>query len=284
MLQVAENIKDNWILRAVIIYAALLWIMARTGIWEPAWTRATVAGFLLLAFASGLLCLRIFSSLEDRNFLLARLTYTLGPCLFLLLIGAPLLEMLPGPAIARDIQFFLLVFLAIVWYQISVPFVRTWMRDSPDPEKLFRIERKLSYHVTLSEIMDEKPFISSRTYYAFVTGLLSFILVFAMAVLSEILGASVGMIGFIVSISITLASAAAMYPIHKRVSSYIRIDDITISSSTSVDLKLAAAETWRGLYDRSRPIVRYWYITLSALLLIFAVIIVYRVVLRFVWF
>jgi hypothetical protein len=189
MLQVAENIKDNWILRAVIIYAALLWIMTRTGIWEPAWTRVTVAGFLLLVSASGLLCLRIFSSLEDRNFLLARLTYTLGPCLFLLLVGPPLLEILPGPAIARDIQFFLLVFLAIVWYQISVPFVRTWMRDSPNPEKLFRIERKLSNHVTLSEIMDEEPFISSRTYYAFVTGLLSFILVFALAVLSEILGA-----------------------------------------------------------------------------------------------
>ena len=114
MYQVAENIKDSWILRVVIICAVTSWLLARVGIWEPAWSRVIVAGFFLLVSALAFLCLRIFSSIEDRNFLLARLTYTLGPCLFLLLIGPPLLKILPGPAITRDIQFFLLIFLAIV--------------------------------------------------------------------------------------------------------------------------------------------------------------------------
>lgn len=284
MLQIAENIRNNWILRVVIIFAAVLWVLTRTGIWEPAWSRVIVGGLLLLGSALAFLCLRIFPSIEDRNFLLARLTYTLGPCLFLLLVGPPLLEILPGPAIARDIQFFLLVFLAIVWYQISVPFVRSWMRDSPNPEKLLRIERKLSYHGTLSEIMDVEPYIPSRTYYAFIAGLISLILIFSIAVVSEILGGSIGMAGFIGSVLTTFASAVAMYPVHKRVSTHLRVSDSTTSSSITLDLKLAVAEIWRGLSDWSIPNAQYWYLVPSTMILIFAGIFVYRVLLRFVWF
>jgi hypothetical protein len=272
VLQIAENIKDSWILRVVIIYAVATWVLARVGIGQAAWTTATLVGFSLLVIALGFLCLRNFSSIEDRNYILARLIYTFGPCCILLL-GAPLLlEFLPGPAIARDIQFFLLIFLGIVWYQISTPFVRSWMRDSPNPKKLLRIERKLSYTGTLSEIMDVDPYISTRIYYAFVAGLISFILVF-----------SIGMAGYIGSVLIAFASAVAMYPIHKRVSTHLKISDSTISSSITLDLKVAVAEVWRGFNDWSKPIVPYWYLVLSTMFLIFAVIFVYRVVVRFVW-
>jgi len=283
MFQIAENIKDNWILRVVVIYAVTSWVMARIGIGEAIWTTATIVGFFSLVIALGFLYMRNTSSIEDQNFILARFIYTLGPCIIILL-GAPLLlKNLPGPAIARDIQFCLLIFLGIVWYQISVPFVRSWMRDSPNPEKLLRIERKLSYRGTLSEIMDVEPYISSRIYYAFVAGLLSFILVFAVAVLSEIFGESIGMAGSIVSVLIVFASAVAMYPIHQRVSTHLKISDSTIPSSITWDLKLAIADIWRGLYDRSKPNVRYWYLVPGAMILIFAVIFVYRVVVRFAW-
>ena len=233
---------------------------------------AAFVGFSSLIIALVFLCRRHFSSIEDQNFLLARLIYTLGPCLFLLLIGPPLLKILPGPAIARHIQFFLLIFLGIVWYQISTPFVRSWIRESPNPEKLLRIERKLSYTGTLSEIMDVEPYISSRIYYAFVAGLISFILVFSM-----------GMAGYIGSVLIAFASAVAMYPIHKRVRTHLKIIDSTIPPSKKMDQKLAGAEIWRGHYDWSMPNFRYWYLVLSAMVLIFAVIFVYRVVLRFIW-
>ncbi len=283
MFQIAENIKDSWILRVVIIYAVTLWVLAKVGIWEVAWTIAMIVLFSSLIIVLVYLCFRNFSSIEDQNFILARFVWNIGPCFFLLLCGPVLLKILPGPAIARDIQFFLLIFLGIVWYQISVPFVRSWMRDSPNPEKLLRIERKLSYPGALSEIMDVEPYISSRIYYAFVAGLLSFILVFAVAVLSEILGESIGMAGSIVSVLIVFASAGAMYPIHQRVSTHLKISDSTIPSSITWDLKLAIADIWRGLYDWSKPNVRYWYLVPLAMILIFAVIFVYRVVVRFAW-
>ena len=272
MFQIAENIKDSWILRVVIIYAVAIWVLAKVGIWEVAWTIATIVVFSSLIIVLGYLCLRNFSSIEDQNFILARFIWTMGPCFFLLLCGPVLLKILPGPAIARDIQFFLLIFLGIVWYQISSPFVRSWMRDSPNPEKLLRIERKLSYTGTLSEIMDVDPYICTRTYYAFVAGLISFILVFSM-----------GMAGYIGSVLIAFASAVAMYPIHKRVRTHLKISDSTIPSSITLDLKLPVAEIWRGLYDWSKPIVRYWYLVPLAMILIFAVIFVYRVVVRFAW-
>ena len=283
MFQIAENIKDNWILRVVIIYAVALWVFAKVGIWEAAWTIAIIVVFSSLIIALGYLCLRNFSSIEDQNFILARFIWNIGPCIFLLLCGPVLLKILPGPAIARDIQFFLLIILGIIWYQISVPFVRSWMRDSPNPEKLLRIERKLSYRGTLSEIMDVEPYISSRIYYAFVAGLISLILIFAVAVLSEILDESIGMAGYIGSVLIAFASAVAMYPIHKRVIPHLKVSDSTISPSTTWDLKLAVAEIWRGLCDWSKPNVRYWYLVPLAMILIFAVIFVYRVVLRFIW-
>jgi hypothetical protein len=283
VFQIAENIKDNWILRVVIIYAVALWVFAKVGIWEVAWTIAIIVLFSSLIIALGYLCLRNFSSIEDQNFILARFIWNIGPCFFLLLCGPVLLKILPGPAIARDIQFFLLIFLGIIWYQISVPFVRSWMRDSPNPEKLLRIERKLSYRGTLSEIMDVEPYISSRIYYAFVAGLISLIFIFAVAVLSEILDESIGMAGYIVSVSIAFASAVAMYPIHLRVRTHLNVSDSTIPSSITLDLKLAVAEIWRGLYDWSKPNVRYWYLVPLAMILIFAVIFVYRVVVRFIW-
>jgi len=283
MFQIAENIKDSWILRVVIIYAVVLWVLAKVGIWEVAWTIAMIVLFSSLIIVLGYLCFRNFSSIEDQNFILARFVWNIGPCFFLLLCGPVLLKILPGPAIARDIQFFLLIFLGIVWYQISSPFVRSWMRDSPNPQKLMRIERKLSYHGTLSEIMDVEPYIPSRIYYAFVAGLLSFILVFAVAVLSEILDESIGMAGYGGSVLIAFASAVAMYPIHQRVSTHPKISDSTIPSSITWDLKLAIADIWRGLYDWSKPIVRYWYLVPLAMILIFAMIFVYRVVVRFAW-
>ena len=283
MFEIAENIKDNWILRVVIIYAVALWVFAKVGIWEVAWTIAIIVVFSSLIIALGYLCLRNFSAIEDQNFILARFIWNIGPCIFLLLCGPVLLKILPGPAIARDIQFFLLIILGIIWYQISVPFVRSWMRDSPNPEKLLRIERKLSYRGTLSEIMDVEPYISSRIYYAFVAGLISLILIFAVAVLSEILDESIGMAGYIGSVLIAFASAVAMYPIHKRVIPHLKVSDSTISPSTTWDLKLAVAEIWRGLCDWSKPNVRYWYLVPLAMILIFAVIFVYRVVLRFIW-
>ena len=273
MFQIAENIKDNWILRVVIIYAVALWVFAKVGIWEVAWTIAIIVVFSSLIIALGYLCLRNFPSIEDQNFILARFVWNIGPCFFLLLCGPVLLRILPGPAIARDIQFFLLIFLGIIWYQISVPFVRSWMRDSPNPEKLLRIEQKLSYTGTLSEIMDVEPYISTRVYYAFVAGLMSLILVF-----------SIGITGYIGSVLIAFASAVAMYPVHKRVSTYLRVSDSTISSSIELDLKLAVGEFWRGICDWSKPIVPHWYLVLSTMFLIFAVIFVYRVLLRFIWF
>ncbi len=272
MFQIAENIKDNWILRVVVIYAVTSWVLARIDIGEAIWTTTTIVGFFSLIIALGFLYLRNTSSIEDQNFILARFIYTLGPCCILLL-GTPIfLKILPGTAIARDIQYFLLIFLGIVWYQISVPFVRSWMRDSPNPEKLLRIERKLSYTGTLSEIMDVDPYICTRTYYAFVAGLISFILVFSM-----------GMAGYIGSVLIAFASAAAMYPIHKRVRTHLKIIDRTIPPSKKMKQKLAVAKNWRGLYDLSMPNFRYWYLVLTAMFLIFAVIFVYRVVLRFAW-
>ena len=283
MFQIAENIKDSWILRVVIIYAVALWVLVKVGIWEVAWTIAIIVLFSSLIIVLVYLCFRNFSSIEDQNFIFARLVWNIGPCFFLLLCGPVLLKILPGPAIARDIQFFLLIFLGIVWYQISVPFVRSWMRDSPNPEKLLRIERKLSYRGTLSEIMDVEPYVSSRIYYAFVAGLLSFILVFAVAVLSEILDESIGMPGYIVFVLIAFASAVAMYPIHKRIRTHLKISDNTIPSSITLNVKLAVPEIWRGLYDWSMPIVRSWYLVLSVMILIFAVIFVYRVVVRFAW-
>lgn len=283
MFQIAENIKDSWILRVVIIYAVALWVLAKVGIWEVAWTIATIVVFSSLIIVLGYLCLRNFSSIEDRNFILGRFIWNMGPCFFLLLCGPTLLKILPGPAIARDIQFFLLIFLGIVWYQISSPFVRSWMRDSPNPEKLLRIERKLSYTGTLSEIMDVEPYIPSRIYYAFVAGLILFVLVFAVAVLSEILDESIGMAGYGGSVLIAFASAVAMYPIHQRVRTHLKISDSTIPSSITWDLKLAIADIWRGLYDWSKPIVRYWYLVPLAMILIFAMIFVYRVVVRFAW-
>ncbi len=283
MFQIAENIKDSWILRVVTIYAVVLWVLAKVGIWEVAWTIAMIVLFSSLIIVLVYLCFRNFSSIEDRDFLLARLIWTIGPCFFLLLCGPELLKILPGPAIARDIQFFLLIFLGIAWYQISSPFVRSWMRDSPNPEKLLPIERKLSYRGTLSEIMDVEPYISSRIYYAFVAGLISLILVFAVAVLSEILGESIGMVGYIVSVLIAFASAVAMYPIHMRVRTHVKVSDSTIPSSISWDLKLAVADIWRGLYDWSKPNVRYWYLVPLAMILIFSMIFVYRVVVRFTW-
>jgi hypothetical protein len=283
VFQIAENIKDNWILRVVIIYAVALWVFAKVGIWEVAWTIAIIVLFSSLIIALGYLCLRNFSSIEDQNFILARFIWNIGPCFFLLLCGPVLLKILPGPAIARDIQFFLLIFLGIIWYQISVPFVRSWMRDSPNPEKLLRIERKLSYRGTLSEIMDVEPYISSRIYYAFVAGLMSLILIFAVAVQSEILDESIGMAGYIGSVLIAFASAVAMYPIHKRVIPHLKVSDSTISPSTTWNLKLAVAEIWRGLCDLSKPIIQYWYLVPLAMILIFAVIFVYRVAVRFIW-
>jgi len=283
VFQIAENIKDSWILRVVIIYAVALWVLAKVGIWEVAWTIAIIVVFSSLIIVLGYLCLRNFSSIEDQNFILARFIWNIGPCFFLLLCGPVLLKILPGPAIARDIQFFLLIFLGIVWYQISVPFVRSWMRDSPNPEKLLRIERKLSYRGTLSEIMDVEPYISSRIYFAFVAGLISLILIFAVAVLSEILDEWIGMAGYIGSVLIAFASAVAMYPIHKRVSTHLKVSDSTIPSPITVDLKLAVAKVWRGLSDWSKPNVRYWYLAPLAMILIFAVIFVYRVVVRFAW-
>jgi len=273
MYQIAENIKDSWILRVVVIYAVALWVLTTVGIWEVAWTMAAFVGFSSFIIALVFLCLRHFSSIEDQNFLLARLIWTMGPCFILLLCGPELLKILPGPTIARHIQFFLLIFLGIVWYQISTPFVRSWMRDSPNPEKLLRIERKLGYTGTLSEIMDVEPYISTRVYYAFVAGLMSLILVF-----------SIGITGYIGSVLIAFASAVAMYPIHKRVSTYLKVSDSTISSSIELDLKLAVGEFWRGICDWSKPIVPHWYLVLSTMFLIFAVIFVYRVLLRFIWF
>jgi len=272
VFQIAENIKDSWILRVVTIYAVVLWVLAKVGIWEVAWTFAAILIFFSVIIALGFLCFINFSSSDDRIFVFARLTYTLGPCCVLLLWGPSLLKSLPGPAIARDIQFFLLIFLGIAWYQISSPFVRSWMRDSPNPEKLFRIERKLSYPGTLSEIMDVEPYIPSRIYYEFGAGLISFILVF-----------SIAMAGFIGTVLIALASAVAMYSIHKRVSPHLKISDSTIPTSTTLDVRPAVAKIWRGLYDLSKPIVRYLLIVLSAMILIFAVIFVYRVVVRFAW-
>ena len=273
MYQIAENIKDSWILRVVVIYAVALWVLTTVGIWEVAWTMAAFVGFSSLIIALVFLCRRHFPSIEDQNFLLARLIWTMGPCFFLLLFGPQLLKILPGPAIARHIQFFLLIFLGIVWYQISTPFVRSWIRESPNPEKLLRVERKLDYTGTLSEIMDVEPYISTRVYYAFVAGLISFILVFSM-----------GMAGYIGSVLIAFASAAAMYPIHKRVRTHLKIIDRTIPSPKKMDQKVVVAKNWRGLYDWSMPNFRYWYLVLSAMFLIFAVIFVYRVVVRFVWF
>jgi hypothetical protein len=272
VFQIAENIKDSWILRVVTIYAVVLWVLAKVGIWEVAWTFAAIVIFFSLIIALGFLCLRNFSSIDDRIYVFARLNYTLGPCCVLLLWEPSLLKILPGPAIARDIQFFLLIFLGIVWYQISTPFIRSWMRDSPNPEKLFRIERKLSYHGTLSEIMDVEPYIPSRIYYAFSAGLISFILIF-----------SIAMAGFIGTVLIALASAVAMYSIHKRVSPHLKISDSTIPSSITLDVRLPVAENWRGLYDWSKSIARYWYLVPLAMILIFAVIFVYRVVVRFAW-
>ena len=135
----------------------------------------------------------------------------------------------------------------------------------------------LSYYVA------PNPYISSRIYFAFVAGLILLILVFAIAVLSEILGESIGMAGYIVSVLIAFASAVAMYPIHMRVRTHLKVSDSTIPSSISLDLRLAVAEIWRGLYDWSKPNVRYWYLVLPAMILIFAVIFVYRVVVRFAW-
>ena len=37
MHQIAENIKDSWILRVVVIYAVALWVLTTVGIWEVAW-------------------------------------------------------------------------------------------------------------------------------------------------------------------------------------------------------------------------------------------------------
>lgn len=283
MFQIAENIKDNWILRVVIIYAVASWVLAKFDIGEAAWTIAIIVLFSFLIIVLVYLFLRYSSSIEDQNFILARFIYTMGPCCVLLLGEPLLLKFLPGPAIARDIQFFLLIFLGIIWYQISVPFVRSWMRDSPNPEKLLRIERKLSYRGTLSEIMDVEPYISSRIYYAFVAGLISLIFIFAVAVLSEILDESIGMAGYIGSVLIAFASAVAMYPIHLRVRTHLKVSDSTIPSSITLDLKLAVAEIWRGFYDWSKPNVRYWYLVPLAMILIFAVIFVYRVVVRFIW-
>ena len=76
MYQIAENIKDTWILRVVITYAVALWVLTKIGIWEPAWTIATIVVFISLIGLLVFLSLRIFSSIEDRNFLLARLIYT----------------------------------------------------------------------------------------------------------------------------------------------------------------------------------------------------------------
>ena len=128
--------------------------------------------------------------------------------------------------------------------------------------------------------MDVDPYVCTRTYYAFVAGLISFILIFSM-----------GMAGFIGSVLIAFASAAAMYPLHKRVSTHLKVSnnthlkvsDNTISPSTRMDLKLAIGEFWRGLYDWSKPVIPHWYLVLSTMFLIFAVIFVYRVVLRFIW-
>ena len=272
MFQIAENIKDNWILRVVVIYAVASWVLVTVGIGEAVWTTATIVVLSTLIIALGFLGLKNFSSIEDRIFILARLIYTLGPCCILLLSAPLLLRYLPGPAIARAIQFFLLIFLGIAWYQISAPFVRSWMRDSPNPKNLMRIERKLSYTGTLSEIMDEEPYISTRIYYAFVAGLILFIFVF-----------SIGIAGYIGSVLIAVASAVAMYPVHKRVNTHLKISDTTISSSISFDLKVAVTEFWREIYDWSKPIVPYWYLVISTMFLIFAVIFVYRVVVRFVW-
>ena len=272
MLQIVENIKESWILRAVVIYAAALWVLVRAGIWEESWTVATIIVFSSLITVLGFLGYRKFSSIEDHNFILGRFIYNFGPCIVLLMFGQVLLKILPGPDIARDVQFFLLIFLGIVWYEISSPFVRSWMRDSPNPEKLLRIERKLSYTGTLSEIMDVEPYIPSRIYYAFGAGLISFILVF-----------SIGMAGYIGSVLIVFASVVAMYPVHKRVSTHLKTGDSTISPSITWDLKLAVADIWRGFYDWSKPIVPFWYLVLSAMFLIFALILVYRVVLRFAW-
>jgi hypothetical protein len=91
-----------------------------------------------------------------------------------------------------------------------------------------------------------------------------------------------GMAGYIGSVLIAFASAAAMYPIHKRVRPHLKFIDSTIPSSKEVDQKLAVAEIWRGHYDWSMPNFRYWYLVLSAMILLFAVIFVFRVVLRFV--
>jgi hypothetical protein len=203
MFQIAENIKDNWILRVVIIYAVVTWVLAKVGIWEVAWTIASIIGFSSLIIALSVYCLNNFSSIEDREFIRVRLILSLGPCCVLLLCGQILLKILPGPAIARDIQFFLLIFLGIVWYQIVTPFLRSLMRDSANPEKLLRIERKLSYTGTLSEIMDVEPYIPSRIYYAFGAGLISFIIVF-----------SIGMAGYIGTVLIAFASTVATYIIH----------------------------------------------------------------------
>ncbi len=272
MFQIAENIKDSWMLRVVVIYSVVLWVLTKVGVWDTSWTIAAFVAFSTVIVSLVFVCIKIFPSVEDQNFLLARLTYTMGPFFVVLLCEPVFLIALPGTAIARDIQFFLLLFLGIVWYEISAPFVRSWMRDSPNPKKLLRIEQKLSYTGTLSEIMDVEPYIPSRIYYAFVAGLISFILVF-----------SIGMAGYIGSVLIAFTSAVAMYPIHKRVSTHLKTSDSTISPSITWDQKLAVADIWRGLYDLSKPIVLNWYLVLSAMILIFAVIFVYRVVLRFIW-
>lgn len=283
MLQIAENIKNQWILRVVIIYAVVFWILTKAGIWQASWTIAGFVALSVLIFGFGFVCFQRFSSIEDQNFILARLTYTIGPFYVLFLCGPVFLKVLPGPSIARDIQYFLLMFLGIVWYQISVPFVRSWMRDSPNPEKLLRIERIFSYDGTLASIMDAEPYVPSRTYYAFAAGLVSLVFVFAMALLGNVLGGAIGVSALIGSVSIAFASAAAMYPVHKRVRQYIRVSDTTVSPSMPMDFKLAVAETWRELYDWSRPIVRYWYMAISGMIIIFALIFLYRVVLRFLW-
>ncbi len=157
MFQIAENIKDSWILRVVVIYAVATWVLAKVGVWQVAWM---LVGFFSLIIALVFSCLRNFSFIEEFNLKIARSFWTMAPCCFLLLSGPLLLKFLPGPAIARDIQFFLLIYLGIVWYQISTPFLRSWMGDPPNPEKLLRIERKLSYTGTLSEIRDVEPYIS----------------------------------------------------------------------------------------------------------------------------
>jgi hypothetical protein len=269
MKKLFEKLRHNLVIRVVLIYVAIAWIVIQAveqitpllGL-PDAVARGTVDLAVLNLFPALFVPWIIEpASLPDRRLMFLRIAWTMAPAAIVL--NACILVRFGFMGGLKGLLVWGLLFLVpIIWAQMSAPFARAWaFRQAHDPTALIRAEQRLQWPLKSTELKEVEIHLAPSLYYTFVAGIAAIIFIVSETVIAETFDDTLGSVGYVGASVIALGIATVVYPVHKRVSKYIAPGNDRHVVLGASDAKSVGREIVHALLNYFKlHFIRYWYV------------------------